>query len=79
MNVWEILGLSMLLAATAITVIILLFDLYLACSRQLTISETTWIELRHWRAGQGPFPWQVVMLPVGMTIGPIGLLIHFLT
>ena len=79
MTAWEIVGLVLLLAATAITVLILLSDLCLAVTGRKTISEDQWVKLRLWRAGKGPFPWLVVVLPVGMSVGPIGLLIHFLT
>ena len=79
MTAWEIVGLVLLLAATAITVLILLSDLCLAVTGRKTISEDQWVKLRAWRAGKGPFPWLVVVLPVGMLVGPIGLLIHFLT
>ena len=79
MTAWEIVGLVLLLAATAITVLILLSDLCLAVTGRKTISEDQWVKLRAWRKGEGPFPWLVVVLPVGMLFGPVGLLIHFLT
>ena len=80
MTAWEIVGLViLLLAAGLIAPGILLFDWFLVLTGRKTISERQWIALRVWRKGEGPFPWLVVVLPVGMLFGPVGLLIHFLT
>jgi hypothetical protein len=77
MNRGETAGLVLMLVALGITILILLYDLYLARTGQQTISQGLWIKLSAWSAGTGPFPWMTLILPAGISVQSLGLLLHF--
>jgi hypothetical protein len=80
MTFWQYFGLTLMLAAFVITMLILIYDALRAWYWEIpTISSQIWTKLASWRSGNGFFPWAAALLPLGVALQAIGLLIHLLS
>lgn len=81
MNRLEAIGLWWGAAALVITIAFVGYDISRYVRGLETISENIWAYLRAWQAGGykfGQFPWEAVILPLGVSQQAIGLLIHLM-
>ena len=77
MNTPELIGLILCVATVVISAVVLLYDLGLMFCCLPTISRGVWNDLAAWKRGSGRFPKKAVVLPALMTLGAIGLAMHF--
>jgi hypothetical protein len=77
MNRGETLGLVWMLAALAITAVVLSFDGLAEKLGYETISDRVWLKLQAWWYEGASFPWLALILPAGVSQQTVGLLIHF--
>ena len=70
-------GLIIFVLCVQFAVGVLLYDLYLKLKGKPTISQKIWNKLDKWKRGEGPFPWESLLLPFVAIIAATGLLMHF--